>query len=117
MNCPKGGAMGEVWAVIVGAVLLMVVYAIASSKIKARKQRELREKTVPFVAEGVQIGVTYNLFLNNGQKFSDVEIVGATDSASGQFSFGSWDGLLVLKRQSGKRIFLRPHAVRCIEEV
>ena len=109
--------MPEIWAVIVGVILLLIVYGLASSKLKAHRLRKAREKYLPFVEDNVRPGVQYNVYSSNGQKFLDVELIGASDAEIGQFVMGGWSGMLILKRKDGKRIFIRQSSVRCIEEL
>lgn len=109
--------MPEVWAVIVGAIVLLIVYGIVSSKLKARKQRAAREKLLPYVAETVRVGQRYSVHLSDGRTYSNVELVGTNDPASGQFALGGWEGMLVLKQPSGKHVFVRQGSVRCVEEL
>jgi hypothetical protein len=108
--------MPEVWAVIVGSILLLIIYSIVSSKLKARHQRKQREKSLPFVADNIRTGVGYNVHLSDGKKYLGAQIVGTSDSTSGQFSIGGWEGMLVLMQSNGKRVFVRQGSVRCIEE-
>ena len=109
--------MQEVWAVIVGVILLLVVYGLVSSKLKARKQRIAREKLLPYVEETVRVGQCYNVNLSDGRAHRDVELLGTNDPASGQFALGGWEGMLVLKQSSGKRIFVRQGSIRSVEEL
>lgn len=46
--------MPEVWIFIVGGILLLIVFGVVSSKLKKRKQRVLREKSLPFVEDNVR---------------------------------------------------------------
>ncbi len=108
--------MSEVWAVIVAAIVVLVVYGFISSKIKASRQRAAREKVLPYVSDSIQVGQKYHVYLSDGRKFQDVEILGTNDPNSGQFSLGGWEGMLVLKQASGKRVFVRQAGVRCVEE-
>ena len=107
----------EVWAVIVIAVLILIVYGIASSKLKARQQRAARAKILPYVDDAIRTGQRYAVYLSDGRTYSDVELLGTNDPASGQFALGGWEGMLVLKASSGKRIFIRQTSVRCVEEL
>lgn len=109
--------MPEVWAVIIGTIVVLIVYGILSSKMRSRRQREARQKMLPFVEETIRVGQTYHVCLSDGRRFENVEIVGTNDPAAGQLAFGGWDGLLVLKQATGKRIFVRQTAVRCLEEI
>ncbi len=108
--------MPEVWAVIVGAIVLLIVYGIVSSKLTASRQRKAREKALPFVAETVRTGQRYNVYMSDGRKFLDVEILGTSDPADGQSPIGGWEGMLVLKQSSAKKVFIRQSSVRCVEE-
>lgn len=108
--------MPEVWAVIVGVVLLLIIYGIVSSKLKARRQRRQREKSLPFVEDNIRTGVAYNVHLSDGRKYLGAQLVGTSDSTSGQFSIGGWEGMLVLMQSNGKRVFVRQSSVRCVEE-
>ena len=108
--------MPEVWAVIVGTIVLLIVYGIFSSKIKASRQRKAREKVLPFVAETVRTGQRYNVYMSDGRKFLDVEILGTSDPADGQSPIGGWEGMLVLKQATAKKVFIRQTSVRCVEE-
>jgi hypothetical protein len=108
--------MQEVWAAIAAIVLLLVIYGILSSKLKARRQKAAREKMLPFVNETVQVGKRYHVYLSDGRKFQEVELLGTNDPNSGLFALGGWEGMLVLKQQSGKRVFVRQASVRCVEE-
>jgi hypothetical protein len=116
-NCGKESGMSEVWAVIVGAILLMVVWGYVSSKLNARKRRKSREKSLPFVEDNVRTGILYNVCLSDGRRFERVQLIGCSTVEDGQFSFSGWEGTLILKGQNEKRIFLKPSAVRYIEEI
>jgi len=109
--------MSEVWAVIVSVIVLMVIYGYIASKLKERRRKKARDKSLPFVEDNVRTGVQYNVFLNDGRKFLAVELVGSSTVDDGQFSFAGWEGMLVLKQAGGKRVFLKQSAVRYIEEV
>jgi hypothetical protein len=115
--CEKGNSMSEVWAVIVSVILLMIVWGYFAAKFNARKRKDAREKTLPYVEDNVRPGVQYNVNLNDGRKFTSVELLGSSKIDEGQFSFAGWDGTLVLKQADGRRIFLKQSAVRFIEEV
>lgn len=109
--------MSQVWAVIVGTIVLLVIYGIVSAKLKARRERVAREKLLPYVDETVRTGQRYIVHLSDGRTYRDVELLGTNDPASGQFALGGWEGMLVLKQASGKRVFIRQGSVRCVEEL
>ena len=116
MQCTRESNMPEIWAVIVGAIVLLVLYGIISSKLKAKRQRTAREKTLPFIEQTVRTGQRYNIHISDGRKFIEVEMLGTSDPNSGQSPLGGWEGMLVLKQTSGKKVFVRQSSVRCIEE-
>jgi hypothetical protein len=116
-NCGKESGMSEVWAVIIGIILLMVVWGYVSTKLKARKRRKSREKSLPFVEDNVRPGVLYNVRLSDGRYFERVQLIGCSTVEDDQFSFSGWESMLVLKGQNEKRIFLKLSAVRYIEEI
>jgi hypothetical protein len=55
--------------------------------------------------------------LGDGCRFEHVQLIGCSTAEDGQFSFSGWEGMLVLKGQNEKRIFLKLSAVRYIEEI
>ncbi len=116
-NCTKGGDVPEIWAFIIGIILLFIIYAWISSKLKARRKRKVRESTVPYVSENLKTGKKYNVHLNDGRIFESIEVVGTSEPEEGQFSFTGWEEMLILKRGTGKRIFLKQSSIRFIEEV
>ena len=62
-------------------------------------------------------GVLYNVCLSDGRRFERVHILGCSTAEDGRFSFFGWEGMLVLKGESEKRVFLKQSAVRYVEEI
>jgi hypothetical protein len=116
MQCTRENNMSEVWAVIVIVILMLIVYGIVSSKLSARRQREAREKMLPYLDETIVPDRRHNLLMSDGRKFMDVRILGTTDPKLGQSPLGDWGLMLVILLDSGKKAFIRPSSVRCIEE-
>jgi hypothetical protein len=108
--------MSDIWAIIVGAILLLIVYVIVASKLGAKRRREAREKMLPYVEETIVADRRHHLFMSDGRKFMDVRILGTTDPQLGQSPLGDWGLMLVILLDSGKKAFIRPSSVRCIEE-
>lgn len=108
--------MSGIWAIIVGVFLLLIIYGIVSSKIGAKRQREAREKMLPYVDEAIVPDRKHHLFLSDGRRLMDVRILGTTDPKLGQTPLGDWGLMLVVLMDSGKKAFVRPSSVRCIEE-
>ena len=67
--------MSEVWVVIVSVILVMIIHGYIASKIKDRKRKKARDKSLPFVEDNVRPGTQYNVFLNNGRKLASVELL------------------------------------------
>ena len=95
---------------------LAIVYGIVSSKLSMKRQREAREKMLPYLDETIIPDRKHHLFMSDGRKFLDVRILGTTDPKLGQFPLGDWGLMLVILLDSGKKAFIRPSSVRCIEE-
>ena len=109
--------MSEAWAIIVTVIILMVIYAYISSKLTERKKRKLRAKTIPQVTETLKTGVSYNVFLSDGRSFKKIEILGGVEGEDAGFSFANWDGMLVLKKENNKKVYIKMSSVRFVEEV
>ncbi len=109
--------MPEVWVVIVGIIVLLVVWGFASTKWTAHKKKKIREQTVPPVSDALKAGINYNVYLSDGRGFKNVQLVGSVEDEDDQFSFANWEGMLVLLQSNGKRVFIKKTAVRFIEEI
>ncbi|TWH76106.1 hypothetical protein LX59_01025 [Azomonas agilis] len=109
--------MPEIWMVIAGVILLMVVWSCLSSKLKAKKRHKVREKSLPFIEDNIHTGILYNAHLSDGRCFKGVQFLGCSTTEDGQFSLSGWEGMLVLKGSNDKRVFLKQSAVRYIEEI
>ena len=115
MNCSRASS-SDIWLIVVGVIVLLALFGIVSSKLKSRRQRIAREKSLPYVPETVSTGRRYIVQLSDGRTYADTEILGTSDPHSGDGVFGGWSGMLVLLQPSGKRLFVRQSAVRSIEE-
>ena len=116
-NCTKGTDMPDFWAIIIIIIILMVIYGYVSSKISDRRKRKARENTIPQISESIKTGVSYNITLSDGRTFKNIEIIGSVEGDDEQFSFANWDGMLVLKQENKKRIFIKKNSIRFIEEL
>lgn len=108
--------MSEVWALIIGGCLLLILYGIVSANRSAKRQREAREKVLPYLDATIATDRRHHLFMSDGRRFMDVRILGTTDPKLCQSPLGDWGLMLVILLDSGKKAFLRPSSVRCIEE-
>lgn len=108
--------MSEVWAIIVIVILMLIIYGIVSAKMDARTQRLAQERMLPFLQEALVPESFYDLSLSDGRTFKGVQLLGTTDPNLRLSPLGEWGVMLVLLQASGKKAFVRPHSVRCIEE-
>ena len=109
--------MANFWAVIIVIILILVVYGMVSSKLADRRKRKAREKALPYVSDTIRVGPRYDVQMSDGRRFENVEILCTKDPQEGQFPLGGWDGLLVLRLDSGKKAYVRQISVRCVVEV
>jgi len=109
--------MPDVWAIIVIAIILMVIYGYVSSKISDRRKRKLREKSIPLITDSLKSGVNYNIHLSDGRKFPNVQIIGSVEGGDAEFSFAGWDGMLVLRNEDEKKLYVKKSSIRFIEEI
>lgn len=108
---------GLLWAIIVGAIVLLIIFGMVRSELRQRKLRRLRKAAMPVVSQSVKAGVHYNVFLSNGSIFKSVKVSGLTEAPSGQFVDFPLEAWLVLEQSNGKRVFVKPSAVRYFEEL
>jgi len=108
-----------VWAVIVSFVLLLIAYGIVSSKLSARRTRKRVARYLPEVSDHIQSGKAYRVLLSNGLVLPEVRFQGISSSTDRgadylPFPLQHW---LVLAKPDGKRVFVKPNAVRFYEEL
>jgi len=109
--------MPDIWAIIVIVIILMVIYGYVSSKLSERRKRKIRERSIPLLTESLKSGIKYNVHLSDGRKFLKVEIVGSVEGENAEFSFAGWDGMLVLKNEAKKKIYIKKSSIRFVEEL
>lgn len=107
--------MDAVW-LICTALIVLIVYGTIASLVGSRRQRKAREQSLPFLDDAPRAGVVYDVLLSDGRKFPGVQLLGTSSTKPGPLAIGGPEGMLVLLRPTGKRVFVRQTAVRCIEE-
>ena len=115
--CENESSSPEIWAILVSIIILMVAFGYISSKISSWRRKKHRAETIPGVKDPLRAGVPYNVVLSDGRRFENVEIVGTVEEEDDQFSFAQWEGMLVLRNSSSRRIFVKKPSVRIIEEI
>ena len=113
----KGYEAPSIWAVIIIIILFMVIYAYISSKISERNKRISREKALPVTTDALSTGILYNVFLSDGKGFENIEIIGSVEEDDYQYAFANWEGILVLKQENTKKVYVKKTSIRYIEEV
>ena len=116
-ECAKGDVMPDIWAIIVIVIILMVIYGYVSSKLSDRRERKIREKSIPLINDGLRSSINYNIHLSDGRKFQNVQIVGSVEGSDAEYSFAGWDGMLVLINKEKKKMYLKKSSIRFIEEL
>jgi hypothetical protein len=111
--------MSYIWAGIVSAIILLVIYGIVSSRIRDRRVRRLARELLPEVDDHIKADRTYKLVLTSGTVFDNVRFLGVSRSEDGNaqylpFPLQNW---LVLEQVGGKRLFVGPSTVKYYEEV
>ena len=101
--------MSEVWSIIVFVILLLILYGIVSSKLEKRRNTKIRSKTIPMIADYPTTDALYNLHLSDGRKFLNTLILGSIEGDAATFPFAGYDGMLVIKLESGRRAFIKKH--------
>ncbi len=110
--------MKDIWAIIVIVIIVMIIYGYVSTEISEYRKRKIRQKRVPLITDALKAGVDYNIYLSDGRKFTNVQIIGTIEDIYAESLFASWGGIVVvLKNRDQKRIYLKTTAIRFIEEV
>ena len=107
----------DIWAIIVLIIIAMVAYGYLSSKWSDRKKKKTREATIPIVKNTLNTNQNYRLVLSDGRVFENIKIIGTVEGDNEQFSIGGWEGMLIVKQESGKNIYIKKTAVRYVEEI
>lgn len=107
------------WAVSFTLVLGLFVYGIISSKRKQRRIRKDTEALLPRLRDHISANRRYDVTLNSGAVFKNVRFLGLSVAHSEQghvylpFPLSEW---LVLERENGKKVYLKPTAIRYYED-
>jgi hypothetical protein len=108
--------MSQVWAILVGAIILLIVYGIISSKLSESKRKKEKEKYGQRAEEMIRAGGKYNFLLGNGRMLAGMIFVGPMISAEAQFDTG-WEGMIILRNDDGKKFFVKQSTIRLVEQL
>src|ERR1039457_4033056 len=108
----------EIWVIIVSAVIVLIVWGIISSKLDARRLKRATDALLPTLKQQFEPNRRYHVFLSHGKRFERVRFLGISapselDSTSYPFPLCQW---IVLQKESGERIYVRPDSIRYYEE-
>lgn len=116
MNCNQVITTGMIWAIVVGAIVLLIIYGLISSSIQQRRLRAERERVIPSMLSSIYIGGRYNVLIKSQKPFVDVVFEGVVhNNKAGNYHFD--ERSFVFKRATGELIFFRQSSVRMMEEV
>lgn len=107
------------WAIFLTVVLTLVIWGLIKSGRDKKKNKKIAERYLKEVDDYVRAGDTYTVVLADGKRFENAKIMGYSKFHDGvlggsHFPIGQW---LVLELADGRRIFLRPHAIRYYEQL
>lgn len=69
---------------------------------------------MPLISDYPRLGIRYNVHLSDGRKFLNAELLGSVEQNDASFTFAGYDGMLVLRQESGKKAYIKTPSVRCI---
>ena len=106
------------WAIVVSIILVMIIWGIASSKLRERRVKKATEKLLPTVKEHFEAGRHYNVFVSHGRLFQRVQFVGISEPVTRKypslpFPLTQW---IVLQQEDGKRLYIKPESIRYYED-
>lgn len=102
---PKVSSGLILFAIFIG--LIFCIYMESKwSNYKKRKVREVREETMPILENTIRAKEKYNVFLSDGRTFTNINILGVIERDEGQFAIGGWEGMVVLQKSDGKKVYI-----------
>jgi hypothetical protein len=106
------------WAIIVSIILGLIIWGIASSKIRERRVKKATEKMLPKLKQHFEAGRYYNVFVSHGRLFQRVQFMGISEPFGRKYSalpfpLCQW---IVLQQEDGKRLYIKPESIRYYED-
>jgi hypothetical protein len=106
------------WFILASVVVILIIYGIVSSKLKDRKLRKATRAFLPALPDHIKAGKTYNVFMTHGQRFDGVKFLGLSEPYDPNnqylpFPLAQW---LILEKSDGKKIYIKPTAIRFYED-
>ncbi|MGC9942950.1 MAG: hypothetical protein ABSE48_14050 [Verrucomicrobiota bacterium] len=108
----------ELWVIILSAFIVLIFWGIVTSKRDARRLKRASADLLPTLKQQFEPGRRYHVFLSHGQRFERVQILGisAPPDVGNRFLPFPLCELVILQRESGERIYVRPDSIRYYEE-
>ena len=108
----------ELWVIILSAFIVLIVLAGITSKRDARRVKRATDNLLPTLKQEFEPGRRYHVFLSHGQRFERVQFLGISTppDVSSQFLPFPLCEFVILQRESGERIYVRPDSIRYYEE-
>lgn len=108
------------WAIIVSVILLLIIYAIISSKIEKRRPVSVSIGNIKLkkINEVFDPEKRYHVVINSGTKFENVKIIGFAEAVGGPDYEVVWSSRrwLILEGEDGTRVFVSPYRVMWMKE-
>lgn len=109
--------MSLIWAIIVSVILMLIIYGIISSKISAANRKKEMDKSIQNTDDKILTGTIYDFHLRSGKKMPAMILVGRVAPIETQSAYTGWEGMIILKNENGKKIFVKQSEIRMLEEV
>lgn len=106
------------WAIFASIIPLSIIWAMIHNALKNRRLKRASRALLPELADHIQTGKRYNVFMSHGKTFTNVRFLGLTPSLNVQsswlpFHLAEW---LIMETESSKRIYIKPTAIRYYED-
>jgi len=111
--------MDYFWPILVSIILVLIIWGIIASKVRERRMKRAREAMLPALKQHFEAGQRYHVFLSHGQRFDRVRFLGISSAferqtASLPFPLCQW---IVLEKEDGKHLYVKPESIRYYEDV
>jgi hypothetical protein len=108
----------ELWVIILSAIIVLIVLAVITTKRDARRVKRATDDLLPTLKQQFEPGRRYHVFLSHGQRFERVQFLGisAPPDVGSRFLPFPLCEFVILQRESGERIYVRPDSIRYYEE-
>lgn len=110
--------MKNPWFILISILFILIIYGIISSKLKDRRLRKASRDLLPALRDHFHAGKIYHVFMSHGQRFDGVKFLGLSEPYDPNnqylpFPLCQW---LILEKPDGKRIYVKPTAIRYYED-